>query len=90
MPVFNKFIGENDTAVINFGMHHGGQEYVRALKKFASYVEAHRQELPTIFWQQSPPQHFDSIHGTGDFGGGKPPFVCAAIPGVQVVVSEGG
>ena len=88
MPVFSKFMGKNDTAVINFGLHHGKGDYAELVQNFTSYVEAHRQELPTIFWQQTPPQHFDTKWGTGDFGGGKPPFKCAAIPNVQLVVSE--
>ena len=89
MPVFSKFMGKNDTAVINFGLHHGW-EYRKVVRHFTSYVKAHRSELPTIFWQQTVPQHFENNLGTGDFVWGKPPFVCAAIPGVQVVVSERG
>ncbi len=52
------------------------------LTAFADYVQQHQQQLPAVFWQQTPPQHF--VGWQGEYPGGSPPFECRAVPNVTV------
>lgn len=83
LPAFPRFGSSRDLLVANFGLHHGDRDvYQERLQEFAHYVEANRRKLPAIYWQQTTPQHFTGFHG--EYPGGKPPFECHAIPGLEL------
>lgn len=89
LPVFPKFVGARDVAVLNFGLHHGA-DIETAVRYFTNYLAAHRGALPSrTLWQQTAPQHFKNKAGSGDYAWGKPPFECAPLPDIRIEVRAG-
>ena len=57
---------QRDIAIVNAGLHYGigGTEaYTADLEFFTHFVEEHREDLPTLIWKDTPPQHFQYERG---------------------------
>ena len=55
-----------DIAILNAGLHYGinaNEQYTADLAFFTRYVEEHREDLPTLIWKDTPPQHFEYEKG---------------------------
>lgn len=57
---------DRDVAVLNAGLHYGigaTEAYTADLEFFTHFVEEHREDLPTLIWKDTPPQHFQYERG---------------------------
>lgn len=79
---------ERDLLVLQFGLHHW-KDYQQRLGDFAKFYRQRGGELPRLLWQQTAQQHFTTPAGSGEFGGGKPPFNCSPIANFTVEVRAG-
>ena len=52
--------------MLNAGLHYGigaTEAYSADLEFFTHFVEEHREDLPTLIWKDTPPQHFEYERG---------------------------